>query len=183
MDFYQHMGSALAAEDIGNKPAPRRRSESTGWNDARVELLKKLWNDGLSASQCAKRIGGGLTRNAVIGKVNRLGLSARKKAEVRSRRRARTKPPIDRESRKFISGEPPAALPPEPQRPEKLVSFAELEPHQCRFIYGDPKTADFGFCGCKTEPGLPYCAGHMQACCRKHPLPKFITTTAFEGAE
>ena len=41
------------------------------WNDERVELLKKLWSDGLSASQIAGRLGG-VTRNAVIGKVHRL---------------------------------------------------------------------------------------------------------------
>ena len=46
------------------------------WNDERVELLKKLWAEGLSASQIASRLGG-VTRNAVIGKVHRLGLSGR----------------------------------------------------------------------------------------------------------
>ncbi|MDO8902062.1 MAG: GcrA family cell cycle regulator, partial [Phenylobacterium sp.] len=39
-----------------------------GWTDERVETLKKLWQDGLSASQIAKQLGG-VTRNAVIGKV------------------------------------------------------------------------------------------------------------------
>ena len=47
-----------------------------GWTDERVELLKKLWAEGLSASQIAGRLGG-VTRNAVIGKVHRLGLSGR----------------------------------------------------------------------------------------------------------
>ena len=47
-----------------------------GWNDERVEQLKKLWSEGLSASQIASRLGG-VTRNAVIGKVHRLGLSGR----------------------------------------------------------------------------------------------------------
>src|SRR5512145_522569 len=46
------------------------------WTDERVELLKKLWAEGLSASQIASRLGG-VTRNAVIGKVHRLGLSGR----------------------------------------------------------------------------------------------------------
>ena len=46
------------------------------WTDERVEMLKKLWADGLSASQIAKQLGG-VTRNAVIGKVHRLGLSGR----------------------------------------------------------------------------------------------------------
>ena len=48
------------------------------WTDDRVELLKKLWSEGLSASAIATALGG-VTRNAVIGKVHRLGLSGRAK--------------------------------------------------------------------------------------------------------
>ncbi|MGB6229459.1 MAG: GcrA family cell cycle regulator, partial [Litorimonas sp.] len=46
----------------------------SSWTEDRVETLSKLWADGLSASQIAKQLGG-VTRNAVIGKVHRLGLS------------------------------------------------------------------------------------------------------------
>jgi GcrA cell cycle regulator len=49
------------------------------WTDERVELLRKLWSQGLSASQIAAELGHGITRNAVIGKVHRLGLSGRAK--------------------------------------------------------------------------------------------------------
>src|SRR5258705_10852837 len=59
---------------VGTEFALWRRQ--MGWTDERVELLKKLWQDGLSASQIAKQLGG-VTRNAVIGKVHRLGLSGR----------------------------------------------------------------------------------------------------------
>lgn len=52
---------------------------SATWNDERVELLKKLWAEGKSASQIASEIGG-ISRNAVIGKVHRLGLAGRPKA-------------------------------------------------------------------------------------------------------
>jgi len=47
-----------------------------GWTDERVEILKALWGEGLSCSQVA-RVLGGVTRNAVIGKVHRLGLVGR----------------------------------------------------------------------------------------------------------
>src|ERR1700754_832801 len=47
-----------------------------GWTEERVAELKKLWAEGHSASQIAKRLGS-VTRNAVIGKVHRLGLSGR----------------------------------------------------------------------------------------------------------
>ncbi len=49
------------------------------WTDDRVEQLKKLWEAGLSASQIAAELGN-ITRNAVIGKVHRLGLSGRAKS-------------------------------------------------------------------------------------------------------
>lgn len=51
------------------------------WTDERVELLKKMWIEGKSASQIAKELGS-VTRNAVIGKVHRLGLSSRSSGEV-----------------------------------------------------------------------------------------------------
>jgi len=65
--------------------------ESTGWTEERVELLKKLWLEGLSASQIAGVLGEGVTRNAVIGKVHRLKLTGRAKP-ASSAPRARTAP-------------------------------------------------------------------------------------------
>lgn len=56
-------------------------AQPAGWSDERVERLKKLWMDGLSASQIAAELGEGVTRNAVIGKVHRLKLSARAKPQ------------------------------------------------------------------------------------------------------
>jgi len=54
----------------------RKQGAPMSWTDERVELLKKMWTEGQSASQIAKELGG-VTRNAVIGKVHRLGLSNR----------------------------------------------------------------------------------------------------------
>src|SRR4030081_2846895 len=65
------------------------------WTDERVETLKKLWADGLSASQIAAELGG-ITRNAVIGKVHRLGLSGRAKSPSSSAPRPRkARPPAN----------------------------------------------------------------------------------------
>ena len=67
------------------------------WSEERVELLRKLWEDGLSASRIAAELAGGVTRNAVIGKVHRLGLSGRVKPQaVASTARARPKTPAGR---------------------------------------------------------------------------------------
>ena len=49
---------------------------TVNWTDERVERLKKLWSEGLSASQIAAQLGG-VSRNAVIGKVHRLSLPGR----------------------------------------------------------------------------------------------------------
>ncbi|MEM9795002.1 MAG: GcrA family cell cycle regulator [Pseudomonadota bacterium] len=61
------------------------------WTDERVETLKRMWGEGASASQIAKELGG-VTRNAVIGKVHRLGLSNRAKDEEESPKAAAPKP-------------------------------------------------------------------------------------------
>src|SRR5437868_4396578 len=71
--------------------------ESMGWTDERVELLKKLWLEGLSASQIAGVLGEGVTRNAVIGKVHRLKLSGRAKpASSTPRARPAPRPSVRR---------------------------------------------------------------------------------------
>jgi GcrA cell cycle regulator len=142
------------------------------WTEERVEFLKKDWSAGLSCSQIAGRLGG-VTRNAVIGKVFRLGLEKRADPRLRLTQRSAKKIQAKREperkpkyfhvrsdKRPFapaVSGEP---LPPEPKRPARLFKLANMEDHQCRFPYGDPRSADFGFCGCKKMTGSSYCPGH-----------------------
>ncbi len=61
------------------------------WTEERVELLKKMWGEGQSASQIAKELGG-VTRNAVIGKVHRLGLSNRTGGAAPAAPKAEAKP-------------------------------------------------------------------------------------------
>ena len=74
------------------------------WTDERVELLKKMWGEGQSASQIAKELGG-VTRNAVIGKVHRLGLSNR--ATTAAKPEAKTKPAAKSETKaKQAAGKP-----------------------------------------------------------------------------
>lgn len=68
------------------------------WTDERVEVLKKLWMEGLSASQIAGELGQGVTRNAVIGKVHRLKLSGRAKPAGSSSRPRPASRPVRRVS-------------------------------------------------------------------------------------
>ncbi|MGV3652311.1 MAG: GcrA family cell cycle regulator [Devosia sp.] len=81
-----------------------------GWTEERVELLKKLWLEGLSASQIAATLGEGVTRNAVIGKVHRLKLSGRAKpTSAAPRVRPPVRPPVRRPVTPQSAGRP--ALP------------------------------------------------------------------------
>src|ERR1043165_1387037 len=134
------------------------------WTDDRVELLKKLWADGLSASQIAGELGG-ITRNAVIGKVQRLRPSGRAKAPSSSvpRQRKPRAPSMFRAPRAMMRGATALAMPaydydvePEPEPIENIIpigqrcSLVELTDDKCRWPIGDPGAADFFFCGGKT---------------------------------
>jgi len=137
------------------------------WTEDRVEVLTKLWAEGLSASQIAKQLGG-VTRNAVIGKVHRLGLSGRatpsrpRKAAKPSTPRAKISTPrAPRTPRKVAIVTPP----PPPVEAKRLASgeFATIltiTDHMCKWPIGDPSKSDFRFCGRKTEASDPYCQAH-----------------------
>lgn len=153
------------------------------WTDERVELLKKLWNDGLSASQIAGELGS-VTRNAVIGKVHRLGLSGRAKAPSsstpRPRKPARAAPsapprPSMPASRGNLALKPhalPVASPdldlaPLPEIDNVVpmgerCTIMELKEYSCRWPIGDPGKEDFRYCGARSSTGLPYCAYHCR---------------------
>lgn len=146
------------------------------WTDDRVELLKKLWSEGLSASQIAGRLGG-VTRNAVIGKVHRLGLSGRatttRMKPTRTRRvtstAKRQRPAFKQQGnpafRSLYQGEGEVYQPPveEIEIPlEERKSLQDLTETSCRWPIGDPQMADFHFCNRNKVPGLPYCEHHSR---------------------
>lgn len=149
------------------------------WTDERVELLRKLWLDGLSASQIAAELAHGITRNAVIGKVHRLGLSGRVKAPAPAAPRQRVRPvapraavprpaaPVSRGNLAvaFRTMEAPEPLPVEEEvviPMSEMVTIMELRESMCRWPVGDPTTAEFRFCGSKTPAGGPYCMHHAR---------------------
>jgi GcrA cell cycle regulator len=148
------------------------------WTDERVELLKKLWAEGLSASQIAGRLGG-VTRNAVIGKVHRLGLSGRatssRSSSPRPRRthvpRAARTPSLMFGTRGNAALKPQfeMELDPAPAPLEELViplneraSIMTLKEQMCHWPIGDPGEPDFHFCGRKSLGQLPYCEHHAR---------------------
>ena len=140
-----------------------------GWTDERVELLKKLWQDGLSASQIAKQLGG-VTRNAVIGKVHRLGLSGRaapsKPARTVFKAPRPARPAAAAPSAPRRIAEPVAAAVAVQPTPVRYVEEAPgtatvltLGAHMCKWPIGDPAMDNFTFCGRRAGEG-PYCVEH-----------------------
>jgi GcrA cell cycle regulator len=150
------------------------------WNDERVDALKKLWSDGLSASQIAGRLGG-VTRNAVIGKVHRLGLAGRATTSRMKSHRPRVRT-AQAAKRGLMRARPTGGI---ASSPLKSLYLADIEPYVppaeelvipvnerkyiqtltescCRWPIGDPQQAEFHFCGRKKIPGLPYCEVHAR---------------------
>ena len=138
-----------------------------GWTDERVESLKRLWLDGLSASQIAKQLGG-VTRNAVIGKVHRLGLSGR--AAPSQPTRPVFKAP--RPPRPVSAAPAPRRIEAAPATPAPVPTVYVEEPgsatvltlgaHMCKWPIGDPSSDGFTFCGRRTGADGPYCVEHAR---------------------
>lgn len=155
---------------------------TAGWTEDRVGALKKLWLEGQSASQIAKQLGGGVTRNAVIGKVHRLGLSGRATPSQPARTatttafrpaRTRTTPPAQPSApRRLEAGRseastprPTAPVPPTPMRAVTelpgTATVMTLGAHMCKWPIGDPSSREFSFCGRRASEGV-YCVEHAR---------------------
>lgn len=161
---------------------------AAGWTDERVERLTKLWLDGLSASQIAKQLRG-VTRNAVIGKVNRLGLEGRE-APYKPGAPARPKraPPV---RRLRVAGNGAVFAVADAQAPTVVIPFREEPPGirtiltiaghgECRWPIGSIDDGSFTFCGQSTPDGKAYCAshharGHQPSAPRKVSTDPFVT--------
>lgn len=136
------------------------------WTEERVEQLKTLWAEGLSAAQIANKMGG-VTRNAVIGKVHRLGLSGRATPAKPQRGRApASEKKEEGATAKTVQQEVKPVIP-EPEFIAPLVldsgdrmTVATIKNNMCKWPIGDPATDEFHFCGQSTLSGKSYCAYH-----------------------
>ncbi len=184
---------AVAKKVEAKKPAtkrapPKKTGPTFEWNDTRIRQLKKMWADGESAGEIAATLGG-LSRNAIIGKIYRLGLSNRDPVPaVKMDKPKGKKQPKVASTTALPSGQnklplrrPPVVragqpLPPQPAANEisedvlrtaaetlkkaKKISLMELTEKTCKWPVGDPSTDDFWFCGLDSETGKPYCKAH-----------------------
>lgn len=164
-------------------------SNTDGWTDEDVTLLRKQW----LSPKSAKAIGLGFepprTKSAVIGKANRLKLGTKPKRksdtgqkkvpgygiQVRAKPKPKEKKPAKAPKVEVILV-PQAPLEP-PPLPADLVPTEALRHRMCRWPYGDPAKPGFGHCGCHTDQGV-YCVGHARVAYRKidlrNPAPKPI---------
>lgn len=155
------------------------------WTDERVEMLTNLWAEGLSASQIATQLGG-VSRNAVIGKVHRLKLSSRGRTPSNQPRHKKTvrsdgatRPSVrNGGSRRTVTTvigatalqqqfETDAVARPVIKRAVDVVvpisrrlALVELNEKTCKWPIGDPLREDFHFCGNESGETGPYCNYH-----------------------
>lgn len=157
------------------------------WTDERVEKLKKLWSEGLSASQIAAQLGG-VSRNAVIGKVHRLALPGRAKSggaptATRAKRPASAPRPANfapRVATRTIARPTGAVVTKEEVAFEydeepvtrvvanvvvpmsRRLELTQLTERTCKWPNGDPLKDDFHFCGNESPDNSPYCTYHQR---------------------
>ncbi len=163
--------------------------QSTTWTPARIGMLQELWGSGLSAKEIAARLGSGITRNAVIGKAHRLGLSSRPSPIKRVAEKTggpivktRASAPKAMGLRRDVtvgSGTYAGSAGARPVfRDESAVrtrsegasgaprvfktsqAATQAQAQQCRWPLGDPLKAGFRFCEHTAIPGLSYCYDH-----------------------
>lgn len=137
---------------------------SRDWTQDRTERLKRLWLNGLSASQLARKLGG-VSRSAVLGKLHRLGLTGRGGAPRPLVRKVASGPTTTRKAAPTQSRAAArvAVSKPSPAEPGLVRDLAALGPGDCRWPIGDPASPDFSFCGRPTLRSEPYCPGHDRA--------------------
>ena len=157
------------------------------WTDERIERLKKMWADGATASQIADELGG-VSRNAVIGKVHRLKLSSRGRATAAPARQKKAtqasggSKSVSRAtsvSRSVTTSIGATALQQqfdaEPVarhylRPvenvvvpiSRRLQLVQLNERTCKWPNGDPLSEDFHFCGNESAESGPYCSYHAK---------------------
>ena len=156
---------------------PSRAAAGATWTTERVDQLQKYLTAGLTCSEIAAEIG--VTRNSVIGKIHRLGLSpgrprGRRPAALAQQMRTAPVKTRERQTRitrifRAIADAARTTVVPFDTTIElaavanvKRCSLLELAGGDCRWPLGDPGKADFGFCGNHVIAGISYCAGHAR---------------------
>jgi GcrA cell cycle regulator len=149
---------------------------ATPWTDERIDLLKALWAAGLSGSEIAAQLGS-TSRNGVIGKVHRLGLTKRvnrttERREPKPRKRKTTRLIAKPNRRDRLSDSLATPLIDNLAIPDaQRLSLLQLTEDSCHWPVGDPDKPGFFFCGGNADGHSPYCAAHTAIAYRVPPRP------------
>jgi GcrA cell cycle regulator len=142
------------------------------WTPERTTALMTFWDEGLPTAEIGRRLG--ITKNAVVGKVHRLGLPKRGSPIQRVRSNV-SRPTVPTQPRSVTSSlsnvvmhkatKPAPAPAPAPQvmdprLPTKVIKLSALTSEMCSWPIGDPSTEGFRFCGHKAIANKPYCPEH-----------------------
>jgi GcrA cell cycle regulator len=178
LGFTEFVSPVAVVDPRPTRKGFRLKEIAMSWDGERVELLRKLWQDGVSASRIAAQLGAGITRNAVIGKVHRLGLAGRAKPATAATapRAKRATTPLTQQKTVALRGntvmlreivvaeeyepvvKPEAVVIPISER----VTITELRENMCRWPLGDPLAPEFRYCGTKCDPAETYCMPHAR---------------------
>lgn len=141
----------------------------SAWTPERDQALRDLADAGLTSGEIARNIG--MSRNAVMGKLWRLGIRKGPPSVSMEEREKYRPPKPDRNAPVTVAPlKPHASIPPRriplltlaEDRPKNLQIW-ELEAHHCKWPMGDPKDADFHCCGAvRKDDKSPYCAYHHE---------------------
>jgi GcrA cell cycle regulator len=132
------------------------------WTDDDVDVLRKLWVEGVKAHDIAAKLGG-LTRSAVLGKIFRLRLPPTARATAANAQGGAMVAAFVPPARRRRSFRP--AKPDKPREERQGKTLFELTNADCRWPYRRPGTEHYFFCGAAgadLEAGVPYCPRHMQ---------------------
>jgi len=132
------------------------------WNDEKVQKLKELWGKGNTASQIAQIIGG-VSRNAVIGKANRLKLSGKIKTKNPTSNQIFNNL-IEENNNKFKRGRKSkfkSLIIEKDFEPENPKQIEELDENTCKWPIGHPNEKNFYFCGRSSLKNFSYCKLHL----------------------
>ena len=137
-----------------------------GWTVEQVEQLRKMWAQGLTANEIAKKLG--VTKNSIVGKVHRLCLQARpspikskETEELKTENLSAAEINIDSEQTNKNANETVAeSKEKNSDNQNENIKLINLDSHTCRWPIGDPRDEDFCFCGKKVRIGQTYCDEH-----------------------
>ena len=183
---YEAIGGCVMFRKSFVLPAVPKRRRVSPWTKARTRYLRRRWTQGARVRDIASELGHGITPNAVIAKIHRLGIADHSPFGGAAGRRHATIWYADKTGYRIADWRRRGPLPAwvvnakpyvEDARLDANIprrrrrSFFELSEDTCRWPVGDPRCARLFFCGAPPAHGKPYCAEHCARAYRRPQAP------------